>query len=635
MNKNSTEGIAIISVLLLLALVMGVFAVMTRLTLFNVNQTGDTVLASRTYAAAQGGRNFGQLTLQGSVSDSLRNAIDTLAQASQIGNAGTWVFAPGTSTNPPPSATVAERLRILADIAQDDMPGDGCYGPYTIAGQQKLSLRVSVTGTFPACDGQVSQQINLGAGRFISGAVGSTQEYSLPYAMVISASEGSARRSISVSGEVRFTVGNSSFARFALLTDKHQDGASARIYFNSNTLFNGPVHTNGNFAFADTPWFGSLVTSAGETDRGEKGGYFRKTSSSTSTAFLKESALGNPNPSYGVTKPEFKNGVSWNAQKIPFPSNSNNQLVAAKQGGLYIPNSSSNSVRLSVSTGESGTPFAGQKVQEITVDAVRYRVPEIVTPSPSGNTKDESRLPGPLYIFKNGKWEIVKNTANQNIDPFNGVIYADGGLKSFSGPKRIEADDHLTAKPAVASFSQMTLVSNSDVRVTGDIKYENNPCDSALIRDSNGIVNIPKCESDPAKIRNVLGMYVSNGKDIKIGLGNGDANLNAPGNVRIHATMMADSEVRVENHDRVLAPDTPRGGCSLVYILGGVIERTYGAFSMFGANSACTSGFGRSFTYDKRMLHGLTPPMFPTTEISQLMGSATVLQYAQTEQDTR
>lgn len=518
------------------------------------------------------------------------------------------------------------------------MPGDGCYGPYTTAGQQKLSLRVSVTGTFPACDGQSSQQVNLGAGRFISGAVSSTQEYSLPYAMIISAAEGSARRSISVSGEVRFTVGNSSFARFALLTDKHQNTNTASIYFTSNTLFNGPVHTNGNFAFIDKPWFGGAVTSAGSTDRNQKGGYFRKKSTTNSTEFRTESQLGTTNPSYGDAQPEFKSGVSWSAQNIPFPSNSNDQLNAAKLSGLYIAPAGSgktNTVKMSVGSGEKGTPFADSKVQEITVGTTRYRVPEIVTPSPSGNPNDESRLPGPLYKLNGTKWEIVKNTKNEPINPFNGVIYADGGLSSVSGPDRTNPADHTTAGPAVASFSQMTLASNGDVRVTGDIKYEDNPCDGALARNTDGSINVPKCESDPSKIRNVLGMYVSNGADIKIGLGNSDPKLNVPANVRIHATMMADSEVRVENHSTAKAPGTPANGCSSVFILGGVIERVYGAFGIVGANSSCTYGFGRSFTYDKRMLHGLTPPMFPTTEISQLMGSATVLQYAQTEQDTR
>lgn len=650
MHKQHTQGVAIISVLLLIALLMGVFVVMAQLTISNVNQTGDSIAAARTYAAAQGGRNFGQLTLQGSVSARLRDAIDAQATGGALGNAGKWVFAPGTTTAVPPSATVSANLAVLSAEAQARLPGQGCYGPFTTAGTQQLSLRVSLTGTFPACDGQPAQAVSLGSGRYLSGSVDSTQEYSLPYAMVISAAEGSARRSVSVSGEIRFTVGNSSFARFALLTDNHQNSTTSSIVFTSNTLFNGPVHTNGNFSFIDKPWFGGNVTSAGITDRKQKGGYFRgeevvtswwgSKSIRTVTEFRTASQLGIVNPSWGTTTPEFKGGVSWNATEIPFPENSNNQKSAAQTSGLYIAppgTGKTNSVLLSVGLGETGTPFPGVKVQEMTVGTTRYRVPEIVTPSPSGNASDESRLPGPLYMLNSqNKWVIVKNTAGKEINPFNGVIYADGGLESFSGPARTNANDYTTAPPAVASFIQMSLVSNKDVRVTGDLKYEVNPCSGALERKSDGSVNVPKCENDPNKVRNVLGMYASDGADIKIGLGNTTKPwLNVPADVRIHATMMADGEVTVENYDNTVAPGTPAGGCSLVYILGGVIERTYGPFGKVGANSSCSSGFGRSFTYDQRMLQGLTPPMFPTTTITQLMGSSTVLQYAQTEQTTR
>ena len=50
MHKQHTQGVAIISVLLLIALLMGVFVVMAQLTISNVNQTGDSIAAARTYA---------------------------------------------------------------------------------------------------------------------------------------------------------------------------------------------------------------------------------------------------------------------------------------------------------------------------------------------------------------------------------------------------------------------------------------------------------------------------------------------------------------------------------------------------------------------------------------------------------
>ncbi len=623
--KQRDQGIAVVTVLMLVLILTGVFAVMTRLTILNLQQTGDSLRVTRTLAVAQGGRNFAQSLLQGPVGAKMGDSVVNLAQQNLIGNASTWVFASGYITTRPPANIVAQKLDLLGNDLQPRLPGAGCYGPYQVKNNQYLSIRMTFTGQLPACDGEPATTVGLGEGRFLSGARNSTQEYSLPYVMVVAASEGTARRTLTVNGEYRFTVGNGSFARFALLTDQHQQGSSASIYFTSRTLFNGPVHTNGNFAFNGEPWFGGAVSSSGVKDRGTPGGFFA--ASNGTTAFRNPSQL-NP-PTYSYTQPEFTNGVSWNAPEIPFPTNSNDQAAAAQQAGLYINNANSNIV-LNTGVGEAGTIMAGQNYQAITVTTTtspvtttQYRVME--DPVNGG--------PGPLYQKVGLVWVPALNNLvpPTPITRFNGVIYGNGGINSLKGPARVPANstNPNTAPPALASFAGITVVSNDDIRITGDLKYTDNPCDGALRRDSNGDVQVPNCSSDPLAQKNVLGIYSSGGA-VRIGAGNSNSALNVPTDVQIQATIMADDTVEVENYTTV--------SCSLgtAYILGGVIQRKYGAFGKFNSVSGnCTSGLGRSFTYDQRMLNGLAPPFFPTTSMTNLMPNRQVIQYGQSEQDRR
>ncbi len=93
MKQHKDDGLAIITTLFLILLLLGVFTVMTRLTLMNLQQTGDAMQITRTLSVAQGGRNFGQSVLQGPVGTKLGDTVVYLAQRNDIGNAETWVFA--------------------------------------------------------------------------------------------------------------------------------------------------------------------------------------------------------------------------------------------------------------------------------------------------------------------------------------------------------------------------------------------------------------------------------------------------------------------------------------------------------------------------------------------------------------
>lgn len=88
---------------------------------------------------------------------------------------------------------------------------------------------------------------------------------------------------------------------------------------------------------------------------------------------------------------------------------------------------------------------------------------------------------------------------------------------------------------------------------------------------------------------------------------------------------MALTEVAVENYGY----GSPRGDVNL---LGGVIKYSYGAFGTFSAyTGAQSSGYSRSFTYDRRMAMGYAPPYFPTIE-SDTVGAPIIFSFGQREQ---
>jgi hypothetical protein len=171
--------------------------------------------------------------------------------------------------------------------------------------------------------------------------------------------------------------------------------------------------------------------------------------------------------------------------------------------------------------------------------------------------------------------------------------------------------------------AQLNLTTTGTVRISGDLKYEEPSCDGAPIRNADGTVTPATCDNLAA--RNVFGIFASSG-DILIGNYNASPDLNAPDNVAIHGVLMSSAGVvKVEDYNR----GSPRGN---VHLLGGIIEKRYGAFFTFNSRSgSLSSGFGRRLAYDQRMLLGLSPPFFPTVGLDGVR-SITAFTFGQREQ---
>lgn len=348
---------------------------------------------------------------------------------------------------------------------------------------------------------------------------------------------------------------------------------------------------------------------------------------------IPDTVLG-PNPNLGGNAPNFAGGVGWDSPRIDLPKNNYLQRDIAQgvnraDEGLYF-NSELYSLEFFAGTNaawngnvSSVTPT---RVNGVWTPAASYQYVRGCTTS-SANTCTVYRFnaAGTVEVYNN-----VSKTWSQRSSgrTFNGVIYVNGVVQRFQGPARTNSSNSDTAAPALAAFAQITLASNNDIRITGDIKYESPPCASIPTRNADRSVNSANCNNLAAK--NVLGVYTQSG-NVLVGHGHTNSGsdsttLNAPDDVQVHAVLMsAENEVKVEKYNTVDA-----GG---FYLMGGMIQERRGIFGTFsgkGANATRT-GYDRIYTYDPRMGRGMAPPFFPSTNVDDV-GLVTFFTFGQREQ---
>ncbi|XOB98006.1 DUF4900 domain-containing protein [Deinococcota bacterium DY0809b] len=621
-----SNGVAVVLALVGVLVVMGVLALLYTRTLNEIKHSGDDQGIVQSLLLARGGANLGGLVLNGPVREEVNTLIKSYASN------GAWAFGTGSGEVPDP-ISVAEAMRPMLSRLQTKVDELVCNQTVTMS-DGRSSTKLWVFFTEKACGtADLPGEIRLGEPRFVEGAprtgsgTGVDQTYAIPFALIAVGTDGKYNRNVAVSGEYRFTIGRGSFARYALFTNIHTSSSGTPVWFTGNTIFDGPVHTNQYFRFYKDPWFGGEVTSAGcrypAADGSEcrYNSFTRQGAEFYNVGFVRWDRM-TPSyqaPSYTWAEPILSAGVDWRSSFVPLPENANDQRAMAQNGGLYF--------------GRSLTRF-------------KLWAGDAAGDEPTWNAADQRWEPPAGYQYFEGCWRLNRRTEKcetYRVDkdtrtlqqktasgswvdvkkPFNGVVYVEGNVSRLYGPERSNANDPATAPPAVASFAQLTLAASGSMRITGDLKYEDPPCSSAPTRNADRTVTPGVCDNQGAQ--NVLGLY-SQGGDILIGNANWDARYNAPRDVNIHAVLMSSrGEIRVENYDR----GSPRGQ---VYLIGGLIENTYGAFGTFDARrNVSLSGYGRKFVYDKRMAKGLAPPGFPTTDVDEVK-SVSFFSYGQREQ---
>jgi len=434
------------------------------------------------------------------------------------------------------------------------------------------------------------------------------------------------RRRVTLSGTYSIQLSLQSFALYALFTDTHTTPTGSPIWFTSNTNFNGPVHTNGEFRFAFFPTFTSKLESVNANAWFNNGGSpieLAKTENVQNGTRV-DAPLVPPDPNPQAATPA---AFTLGAPAVPLPSSPFNQqgvsigrnptdasavttgqiagaipeLTGAGSipSGIYVPVVDSNANCRSdageamkggvyvqgnldsLTLGVSGTTAVYTLVQGSTTTTVTVdRTNNQTTVSSNGWLAPPSgggcpgAGPGPATRTFTG---VPKGWQGPG-DPNASIIFVQGNVNGVSG--------------TLQQNEQTTIAASGTITISGNLQYQTppNPADPT---------------SNPT---NVLGLY-SSGGDIVIGP-------TAPNNVIIQAILMAgssgssyNSSVNVQNYNS----GSPRG---TVNLLGGLIEKYYGAFGTFSPSTGQNlTGYGRAFTYDTRMSRGFTPPFFPTTNL--------------------
>lgn len=653
MHLRSTRqgGLALIITLLTMVVVAGIGTLLFTRTINEVRHSGDDTAIVQTLLLARGGANLGGALLTSDIRDELNEIVKVRSSTTTC-----WSFGSGSCTAQTPDASsvvsdltgtnsVASQLQTKIDEALCSAD------PTSFGAGSEVRIRVFVTNN--TCGEALPAGITLPSGRFVTGKPRpENQDYAIPFVMVSEATLAGFKRNVVMQGEYRFTVGRVTFAQYALFTNIHKGESNDAVWFTDNTLFDGPVHTNEYFRFFNEPWFGHKVTSAGcpTNQRGTRvnpstGVQEEYCRSATYGAYFYDRRdtlrrnLG-PNPQYGSHKPILSGGVDWQAEYVPLPTNSFVQANEANAAGihfgddsnvtslnLWAANSSGNPLSCNTSGACSGGPVVYQYVEaEVerctsynwrgdcngwATTTVRYRFAE------DGVLQAGTRSGGVW------SWATALNKTGQPITNFNGVIYADGDVARFGGPARSTASNPKTSAPAIASFAQITVVADGSLTITRDLKYQDPPCASAPVRNSDNSVTPAQCENLDAI--NVLGVYTQKG-NIEIGNNNSSSADNAPVDVNIQGVLMSsEGVVAVEDYNRGDA----RGAVNL---MGGIIENKYGAFGTFNSNSGrMSTGYSRNFTYDPRMYASVSPPYFPTIGLDKVKG-VMVYSFGQREQ---
>ena len=443
------------------------------------------------------------------------------------------------------------------------------------------------------------------------------------------------RRRVVLTGNFSVQLRLQSFSMYALFTDVHNSPTGGPVWFSSTTNFSGPVHTNGEFRFAQFPTFTNKLDSAS----GKAWFYNNGANIELSTP---ENVVGgtrvdaplvppDPNPQ-AATPANFTLGSAT----VPMPANSFNQQgvavgrnptdpsavttaqitsvipelknASSVPNGIYVPVADKNGVCRS----DSGAAMMGGVYVQGTVDSLTMSVSgstavytlvqgatqTTVTvdrannnttvssngwlPPPSGGTCPSGTPPGgPIRTFVGVPKGWQSGPGNDNA----AVIYVNGNINALSG--------------TLQQNEQASIVSAGSIGITGNVLYQTppNPADP----NSNPI--------------NVLGLYAAGG-DIQI-------MPTAPNNLIIDAILMAgssgsayNSSVNVQNWNT----GSPRGNVNL---LGGLIEKYYGTFGTYNSTlGQQATGYGRAFTFDTRMSRGFTPPFFPTTNVFMVTGGS-------------
>jgi hypothetical protein len=450
-----------------------------------------------------------------------------------------------------------------------------------------------------------------------------------------------ARRRVMFSRDFSLRVRRQNFARYALFTHVHTTPAGGAIWFTSRTSFDGPVHTNGEYRFAFFPKYG---TPDAGSPCDPTGAASTLLTSASGTAWYNN----NGSPVQLAVNENVVGGVRRDAPVLPdctapnVADDGDNSPANFTRGVAAIPMPTNPYVQQGVSIGRDPadtSPVTDVQIRQAIAELADNSSPVptgIYVPVADGNANslpdDGEALAGGIYVQGSldsltlsvsgpsntlATYVLVQGvrTVTVTVDRAGGTTTVTnsgwpspqtrtftGVPKGWQGPGNANAaiiyvQGHILSLSGTLEEKEQTTVATSGrIDITDHVRYEDPP----IVSDPN---------DNPL---NVLGLY-SAGNEIRITTA-------APDDLELHAVLMAgivgdgfNSSVNVENYNS----GSPRG---TVRLIGGIIEEYYGAFGTFDPNTGnASTGYGRAFTYDRRMSRGFTPPYFPTTNLFEVV----------------
>jgi len=375
------------------------------------------------------------------------------------------------------------------------------------------------------------------------------------------------KRVIYTAVPLEIDIGRANFAKYALFTShqhyhpKDKPWSSTTVWFTNNTNFQGPVHTNSRFAFS-----GNL--SAHFTEKVTQ----QDTKATYNNGIYPEVSL-DADRNGDIDVPVFEKGFDRGVAEIPLtPSITQSQLKTYSLGtmsdpgsGVWVANDGTKCVGGIYIRGNQGQDTDNPDIY-MRVDGSNRQVYQVTRSGSTYNitvdtTANKTYVTGAATLTYNG----IPDGSTHN----GTIIYVNDGIGALHG--------------TVQSGTRATVSSELDIVISDNMTYQ----------------NYTASPLSAAGTTNLLGV-ISWGGDVRIGT-------SAPKNVTVHGVIMAPHGVfGVDNHNDDEWPHL--GDRGVATLLGGVITDHYGPFGTFYPS---TTGYGRNFVYDSRMMTGSAPPYFP------------------------
>lgn len=607
------KGIALITVLVVVAVMIAVGTLLFMGTLGDLGQTRATLQAAQARAAGEAGLTYARYALE--------------------------------VARPDIKALLAPRMDLSVNPATGWVLPQGQWDAIASGIQSLLNGGYSALPSGAIAQGSATVQFTVT--RFRGNTQGATaQTYRADYGVVSTGRASGATRRVEEKGYFEVQLGRPSLSQWLFLVD---DAGGQSGFFPTGSVFNGPVHANHNWGFWGRPVFRDVASTA------DDGAWYWHLGGDGCTGSSQVWVRGNSRPP--CTVPDFQKGFLRNQPVVDLPTSTLSQQRAALGMnpadttspspkeicfalGLHNPprmNCNSNpSIPNGVYLVNNGTQVKGGIYVQGDLDALvvlatgagqqAYRFIQgsstwVITADYLANT---------TTVFKDGVTVGTYAGTPNGPAPLGtggptGQIYVTGKINSLKGPDRTgplpcgnnypgSADlcpDHPPPSqilPAISKETQLHITATGQVGITGDLVYE---CDPTKTADSGYLSGHPRCALGGGQtLPTVLGV-MSQTDYIVIK----NTPVRAPDNLYLWGSYLSGAPgkgLAVDNY-------SGRGPQGKLRLFGGLIQSVDQPRGTVDSSGRLISGYVETYDYDLRLADStLAPPNFPTVRIFDL-----------------